>query len=90
VGSILVTGMKSDALSPAMQKKYCSGTSKAMNALQYSKPEMYTAMWDLLRHMPEATKDHYRGMLHVHKYSVDTAGQGLVLKPNREWDGSQK
>jgi hypothetical protein len=39
--------------------------------------------------MHEAMKDHYKAMLHVFKYSVDRAEQGLVLKPNRKWDGSQ-
>ncbi len=28
-------------------------------------------------------------MLHVLKYSVDNVEQGLVLEPNRKWDGSQ-
>jgi hypothetical protein len=28
-------------------------------------------------------------MLQVHKYSVDIIEQGLVLEPNRKWDGSQ-
>jgi hypothetical protein len=50
---------------------------------------MYNAVQDLSRHMHEATKDHYKAMLHVLKDSVDTVNQGLVLKPNRKWDGSQ-
>ncbi len=37
-GSALVVGKEEEALSPAMQKKYCSGTGKAMHAMQYSKP----------------------------------------------------
>jgi hypothetical protein len=41
---VLVAGKKEEALSPAMQKKYCSGTGKAMHAMQYSKPEMYNAV----------------------------------------------
>ncbi len=48
VGSVLVAGMKEEALSPAMQKKYCSGTKKAMHAMQYS-------VHDLSCHMHEAT-----------------------------------
>ncbi len=39
--------------------------------------------------MHEATKDHYKAILCVLKYSVDTVNQGLVLKPNRKWDGSK-
>ncbi len=44
-GSVLVAGKKDEALSPAtMQKKYCSGTGKAMYAMQYSKTEMYNTV----------------------------------------------
>jgi hypothetical protein len=83
-GSVLGAGKKSEALSPAMQTKYHSWTGKAMYAIQYSKPEMYNAVQDLLRHMHEAMKDHYKVMLCLLKYSVDIADQGLVLKSNRE------
>jgi hypothetical protein len=86
-GSVLVAGKKEEALSPALQKKNHSGTGKAMYAIQYSKPEMYNALQDLSCHMHEATQDHYKAMLCVPKYSLDTAEQGLVLKPNRKWDG---
>jgi hypothetical protein len=75
--------------SPAMQQKYCSGTGNAMHGMQYLKPEMYNAIQDLSSHMLEATKDNYKAMLHVLKYSMDTVNQGLVLKPDRKWDGSQ-
>ncbi len=88
-GSVLVAGKKDEAVSPAKQKKYCSGTGKAMHAMQCLKPERYNAVRDLSCHMHEATKDHYKAMLHVLKYSVDTADQSLVLKLNRKWDGNQ-
>ncbi len=90
MGSVLVAGKKDEALSSsAMQKRYCSGTGKAMNAMQYSKPETYNTVPDLSCHMLEATQDHYKAMLHVLQCSVDTVEQGLVLKSNRKWDGSQ-
>jgi hypothetical protein len=37
-GLVLVAGKEEEALSPAMQKKFCSGTRNAMHAMQYSKP----------------------------------------------------
>jgi hypothetical protein len=89
VGSVLVAGKKVEALSPAMQEKYCSGTGKAICEMQYLKPEMYNAVQDLSQYMHEATKDHYKAMLHVLKYSVNTVNQGPVLKPNKEWYCSQ-
>jgi hypothetical protein len=78
-GSVLVAVKKEEALSPAMQKKYCSGTGKAMHAMQYSKLETYNAVQDLSCHMHEATQDHYKAMLHVLKYSLDYGDQGLVI-----------
>jgi hypothetical protein len=33
VGLVLVAGKKEEALSPAMQKKFCSGTGKAMHVM---------------------------------------------------------
>ncbi len=54
-GSVLVAGKKEEALSPAMQKKYFSGTGKAMHAMQYFKPELYNAVQDLPHHMHKAT-----------------------------------
>ncbi len=62
-GLVYVAGKKEEALSPVMQKKYCSGTAKAMHAMQYSKPETYNAVWDLSCHMHEAMQDHYKAML---------------------------
>jgi hypothetical protein len=50
--------------------------------MQFSKPETYNTVQDLSHHMYKATQDHYKAMLRVLKYSVDTAEQGLILKPN--------
>jgi hypothetical protein len=44
VGLVLVAGKKEEALRPAMQKKYYSGTGKAMHAMKYSKLKTYNAM----------------------------------------------
>ncbi len=85
-GLILVAGKK-EALSPVMQKKACFGTGKAMHAMQDSKTETYNAVQDLSHNMHEATQDHFKAMSRVLKYSLDTVDQGLVLKPNRKWDG---
>jgi hypothetical protein len=86
---VLVAGKKEEALSPAMQKKYCSGMGKAMHARQCSKLEMYNAVQDLSCHMHEAMQDHLKAMLCVLKCSLDTVEQGVILKPSRKWDGSQ-
>jgi hypothetical protein len=71
-GLVLVADKKEEALSPAMHKKYCSGNGKAMHAMQYSKPEMYNAVQDLSHHMQEAMQDHFKAMIRILKYSLDT------------------
>ncbi len=84
----MVAGKKEDALSPAIQKKFLSGTGKAMHEMQYAKPETYNAVQDLSCHMQQAPQDHFKAMLRVLKYSLDTVEQGLVLKPNRKCVGT--
>ena len=59
-----------------------------MHAMQCSKPETYNSVQDLSCHMHKATQDNFKDMLRILKYSLDTVEQGLVLKPNRKWDGS--
>jgi hypothetical protein len=86
VGPVLVAGEKEEGLSPAMQKKFHSGTGKAMYAMQYSKLEMHNAVQDLSHHMHEATRNHIKAILHVLNYSLVTVEQGLVLKPNTKWN----
>jgi hypothetical protein len=78
-GLVLAAGKKEEALSPAMQKKYCSGTGKTMHAMKYSKLEMYNAVQDLSHNMHEAMQDHFKAMLCILTYSLDTVEQGLVL-----------
>jgi hypothetical protein len=63
-GSILVAGKKEEALSPAMQKKYSSGTGKAMHVMQYSKLEMYNAVKGERSVLPHAQS--YPGSLQGH------------------------
>jgi hypothetical protein len=57
--------------------------------MQCSTPETYNAVQDLSCHIHKAVQDHFKAMLRILKYSLDTVEQGLLLKPNRKWDGSQ-
>jgi hypothetical protein len=80
----LGAGKKEEALSLAMQKKFCSGTGKAMHAMQYSNPDTYNTVQDLSCQMHKATQDHFKAMLHILKHILYTVEEGLVLKPNRK------
>jgi hypothetical protein len=77
-GSVLIAGKKKEALSPAMQKKCCSGTKKAMHVMHYSKQEKYNAVQYLSHPMHKAMQDYYKAMLRVLKYRLDFVNQGLV------------
>ncbi len=89
VGLVLVAGKKEEALSPAMQKKFCSGMEKSHACNAVLQARMYNAVQDLSCHMHEAMQDHFKAMIRLLKYILDTVEQGLVLRLNRKWDGSQ-
>ncbi len=72
------------------QTLYCSGVRKAMHMMQYSRPDTYNAVCDLVRHMTSATQVHIDTMLRLMKYIDDTRDRGLVLtNSTQKWDGSK-
>jgi hypothetical protein len=62
VESVLVAGEKDEHLNLASKTKYCSGTGKAMHAIQCSKSEAYNAVQDLSCHMHRAIQKHYKAV----------------------------
>ena len=76
-------------LSPKEQTKYRSGVGKALHMMRWSRPETYNAVRDLARHMTAADPGHFAAMLHMMKYCIGTKNRGLVLKPNRKWNGEK-
>jgi hypothetical protein len=52
-----------------------------MHMMQYSRPDTYNVVRNLVRHMMSATQVHYEAMLRMMKYIDDTSDRGLVLNP---------
>ena len=69
------------------QSKYQSGIGKMMHIMRWSRPEIYNAAYDCVRHIMLAGRTHYNAMIHVLDYCVTTPERGLVLKPFSNWDG---
>jgi hypothetical protein len=79
-----------EVLVPVKQMQYHSGVGKGMHMMQYSRPDTFNAVRDLVRHMTCATQVHYDAMLMMIKYVDDTSDRGLVLNPTRKWDESKE
>ena len=85
--SVLIPGEKDQVLEAANTTKYQSGVGKLMHMMQYSRPELYNPVCNLASHIQCPTQVHYKAMLRVMKYYVDTPNGGLMLKPEGDWDG---
>ena len=89
-GQVLSKGDSgTSALSPAEVTKYRSGTAICMFKMQWSRPDIYNAMRDCARHMSDPHPPHQKALDHLMKYVVGTKDRGLVLSPNRIWDGDR-
>jgi len=77
-------------LTSAKQTQYHSGVGKGMHMMQFSRPDTYNAVRDLVRHMTKATQVHYDAMLRMMKYVDDMSDRRLVLNPTRKWDGNKE
>ena len=58
--------------------------------MQWTRPEIYKAVYELSHQMNMASELHHRAMLTTMDYCVRTRNQGLFLKPTRNWDGKVK
>ncbi len=56
------------------QMLYCSDVmeNKGMHIIQYLRPDMYSAVCNLARHMTRAIQVHFEAMLRMIKYIDDT------------------
>jgi hypothetical protein len=77
-------------LTSAKQTHYCSGVGKGMHMMQYSQPDTYNAVCNLVRHMTLVMQVHCDAMLRMMKYVDDMSDRGLVLNPAQKWDRSNE
>jgi hypothetical protein len=61
-----------------------------MHMMQYSWPDTYNAVLDLVRHMTLMTQVHYDAMLRMMNYVDDTSDRGLVLNQMQKWNWSKE
>ncbi len=78
-----------DLLNSEMQSTLRVGIGKLMWHMQYSRPDVSQAVRDLARHMTRGDRSHMDAMLRCMKYMVCTKDAGLLLKPERKWDGTK-
>ncbi len=82
LGTVLKKPMDGDVIFKSeKQMLYCSGVGKAMHMMQYSWPDTYNTVCDLVRHMNRVMQVHMNAMLRLMKYVDDTRDRGLVLNP---------
>jgi hypothetical protein len=70
--------------------EYQKGTGKLIHLTKYSRPEIYNATRDLSRQGSKPVPAHVKAMKKVMKYCLTTRDRGLLLKPNKRWDGKDK
>ena len=71
-------------------KNYRKGVGKLIHLSKYSRVESLNAVRELSRFGSKPTKAHNKAMLRAMKYCVDTKEKGLILKPNKSWNGKDK
>jgi hypothetical protein len=55
--------------------------------MRWSRPDILNAVRELSRFMQRANPAHVKAMYHVMTYCVATPERGLLIKPNRKWNG---
>ena len=66
------------------------GVGKLIHLAKYSRIEILNAVRELSRFGSKPSEAHYKAMLRTMKYCVDTKDEGIILKPNKYWDGKDK
>ncbi len=73
------------AVAPDIAKIYWSVTATCMFMMQWSCPDIFTAVSGLARHMTAPREAHVRALMTLIKYVTHTKDRGLVLAPKDLW-----
>jgi hypothetical protein len=87
-GTILIKGEPENHLREEEMSTYRSGVGKLLHLMKWSRPEILNSVRELSKFMSGAIEGHKQAMYRVMKYCVNTANRGLLLKPNKIWDGN--
>jgi hypothetical protein len=85
-----MTDEEDELLDSASQTKYRSGVGKLLHLAKWSRVDVLNRVRELSRFMTSPRESHWKAMLRCMKYIVMTPERGLLLKPNRKWDGKDK
>jgi hypothetical protein len=77
-------------LSPQHTTRFRSGAAINMYMMQWSRPDIFNATRGLTRLMHSPNSAHEKALKHLIHYVISTENRGLVIKPNRVWDGSSE
>ena len=58
--------------------------------MRWSRPDIWNAVRECSRRMTIANQIHYKAMIRIMKYCIDTPNRGWTLKPNKIWNGKDK
>ena len=86
-GLVLVKGDGSWPLDEKAITEYRSATATCMYMMRWSRPDIYNATRGQARHMSAPRYPHLKALEKLMRYIVATKERGLVLKPNRTWNG---
>jgi hypothetical protein len=86
-GQILIRGDNEGMLDDKHQHLFRKGVGKLLYLTRWSRPDIRNAVRELTRCCGVAKEAHYKAMLRVMKYCVNTKTRGWYLRPMRKWDG---
>lgn len=69
-------------ISAEAQSKYRSGVGMLLYLIKHSRPDLANAIRELTKVLDGATQAHYKAMLRVIKYVIDTEFHGLKIQPH--------
>ena len=69
-------------ISPEAQSKYRSGVGMLLYLIKHSRPDLANAIRELTKVLDGATQAHYKAMLRVIKFVIDTELYGLRIQPH--------
>eukprot|EP01082_Thalassiosira_pseudonana_P000277 g29.t1 g29 contig1:64548-67487(+) len=89
-GEVLSKLHGGELLTSAAATNYRSGTATLMFIMQWSRPDIFNATRGCARHMSAPGTVHNDALYWLIHYVISTRNRGLVLEPDRVWDGSSK
>jgi hypothetical protein len=86
-GQVMKRASENEGVGLDGQGAFRKGVGKLLHMMRWSRPDTLNAVRELSRNMMYATATHMKALYRVMKYCVTTKDRGLVLKPDRAWNG---